>query len=278
MNRINATFKRLAHQNEKALVGFVTAGDPDVSRSLHIIAAMCTAGLDLLELGVPFSDPTADGPVIQRSSGRALAAGAGLAPVLDMIGVLRRRTPIPMVVFSYYNPILAYGAAAFHRDACAAGADGVLVVDLPPEESAELTDGWPDNGLSLIRLTAPTTPPERMRRIAASASGFIYHVSQLGVTGGGGLRPDEIANPLQELRAVTRLPVCVGFGISSPAQVAAVAQIADGVVVGSAFERLIEENLDRPDLPEILAGRVADLKRATRRPAPEEGGPPDGDS
>ncbi len=278
MNRIDATFERLARQNEKALVGFVTAGDPDVSRSLQIITAMCAAGLDLLELGVPFSDPTADGPVIQRSSGRALAAGAGLAPVLDMIAVLRRRTQIPMIVFSYYNPILAYGAAAFHRDACAAGADGVLVVDLPPEESAELTDGWPDNGLSLIRLTAPTTPPERMRRIAASASGFIYHVSQLGVTGGGGLRPDEIANPLHELRAVTRLPVCVGFGISSPAQVAAVARIADGVVVGSAFERLIEENLDRPDLPEILAGRVADLKHATRRPAPEEGGPLDGDS
>ncbi len=274
MNRIDATFERLARQNEKALVGFVTAGDPDVSRSLQIITAMCAAGLDLLELGVPFSDPTADGPVIQRSSGRALAAGAGLAPVLDMVAALRRRTPIPMVVFSYYNPILAYGAAAFHRDARAAGADGVLVVDLPPEESDELTDRWPDNGLRLIRLTAPTTPPERMRRIAAAASGFIYHVSQLGVTGGGGLRPDEIANPLRELRAVTRLPICVGFGISSPAQVTAVARIADGVVVGSAFERLIEENLDRPDLPEILAGRVAELKRATRRSAPEGDGLP----
>ena len=274
MNRIDATFERLARQNEKALVGFVTAGDPDVSRSLQIITAMCAAGLDLLELGVPFSDPTADGPVIQRSSGRALAAGAGLAPVLDMVAALRRRTPIPMVVFSYYNPILAYGAAAFHRAARAAGADGVLVVDLPPEESDELTDGWPDSGLCLIRLTAPTTPPERMRRIAASASGFIYHVSQLGVTGGGGLRPDEIANPLRELRAVTRLPICVGFGISSPAQVAAVARIADGVVVGSAFERLIEENLHRPDLPEILAGRVAELKHATRRSAPEGDGLP----
>lgn len=278
MNRIDATFERLARQNEKALVGFVTAGDPDVGRSLQIITAMCAAGLDLLELGVPFSDPTADGPVIQRSSGRALAAGVGLAAVLDMITVLRRRIQIPMVVFSYYNPILAYGAAAFHRDARAAGADGVLVVDLPPEESAELTDEWPDNGLCLIRLTAPTTPPERMRRIAASASGFIYHVSQLGVTGGGGLRPEEIAGPLRELRAATRLPVCVGFGISSPAQVAAVARIADGVVVGSAFEGLIEENLDRPDLPEILAGRVAELKRATRRPASEGDGGPAGGS
>ncbi len=271
MNRIDATFARLARRNEKALVGFVTAGDPDVGRSLPVVTAMCTAGLDLLELGVPFSDPTADGPVIQRSSARALAAGVGLVQVLDMIAVLRRKTQIPMVVFSYYNPILAYGAAAFHRDARTAGADGLLVVDLPPEESAELTGRWPDNDLCLIRLTSPTTPPERMRRIASSASGFLYHVSQLGVTGGGGLRPEEIARQLHELRAVTRLPICVGFGISSPAQAAAVARIADGVVVGSAFERLIEEHLDRPDLPEILAGRVAELKRATLRPAPVGG-------
>jgi tryptophan synthase alpha chain len=278
MNRIDATFARLARRQEKALVGFVTAGDPDVGRSMQIIAAMCGAGLDLLELGVPFSDPTADGPVIQRSSARARAAGVGLGQVLDMIAVLRRQVEIPMVVFSYYNPIRAYGAAAFHRDARAAGADGVLVVDLPPEESAELTDRWPDSGLCLIRLTAPTTPPERMQRIAASASGFIYHVAQLGVTGGAGLRPEEIADPLRELRAATRLPICVGFGISSPAQVAAVARIADGVVVGSAFERLIEDHLGRPDLPEILAGRVAELKRAAGRPALDGGGPPAGGS
>jgi len=278
MNRIDATFERLAGRNEKALVGFVTAGDPELSQSLRIIAAMCAAGLDLLELGVPFSDPTADGPVIQRSSGRALAAGISLNQVLEMVAALRRKTPIPMVVFSYYNPILAYGAAAFHHDALGAGADGVLVVDLPPEESAELTELWPDNGLCLIRLTSPTTPPERMRRIAASASGFIYHVSQLGVTGSEGLQPVEIAGKLRELRAVTRLPVCVGFGISSPAQVAALAEIADGVVVGSAFEHLIEANIGRPDLPEILAGRVAELKRATRRPAPDGRGLPDGGS
>jgi tryptophan synthase alpha chain len=267
MNRIDAAFKGMADKTEKALVGFVTAGDPDPVQSLALMAAMCESGLDLLELGVPFSDPTADGPVIQRSSGRALAAGVGLAHVLDMIAALRRRTQVPIIVFSYYNPILAYGATAFHRDALNAGADGVLLVDLPPEESAELTDLWPDNGLRLIRLTSPTTPPERMRRIAACASGFIYHVSQLGVTGSGGLRPEDIAGKVRELRAVTRLPVCVGFGISTPAQVAAVARIADGVVIGSAFEALIEENMARPNLPEILAARVAELKRATRRPS-----------
>jgi tryptophan synthase alpha chain len=265
MNRIEATFEKLAGKKEKALVGFVTAGDPDLSRSLRIIAAMCAAGLDLLELGVPFSDPTADGPVIQRSSGRAIAAGIGLAQVLEMVAALRRETQIPLVVFSYYNPVLAYGAVAFHRDARGAGADGLLVVDLPPEESAELTALWPDHGLCLIRLTSPATPPARMRRIAAGASGFIYHVSQLGVTGSGGLRPDETAAKVRELRSVTRLPVCVGFGISTSAQVAAVARIADGVVIGSAFERLIEENIGRPDLPHILAERVTVLKRETRR-------------
>ncbi len=264
MNRIDIAFNDLAQKEEKALVGFLTAGDPDPERSLALITAMCASGLDLLELGVPFSDPTADGPVIQRSSGRALAAGVDLDRVLDLTAALRRRTRIPIILFSYYNPILAHGAAAFHRDALKAGADGVLLVDLPPEESNELTDLWPDNGLCLIRLTSPTTPTERMARIADSANGFIYHVSQLGVTGGEGLCTDGIATKVAELRTVTRLPVCVGFGISTPEQVAAVARIADGVVIGSAFERLIEENLGRSNLPQMLAGRVAELKRATR--------------
>jgi tryptophan synthase alpha chain len=265
MNRIDAVFGRLADRNEKALVGFVTAGDPGPAESLNLISAMCAAGLDLIELGVPYSDPTADGPVIQRSSARALAAGVSLSRVLNMMATLRRRTEIPIVVFSYYNPILVYGARAFHRDALNAGADGVLVVDLPPEESGELTGHWPDNGLRLIRLTTPTTPPERMRRIASSASGFIYHVSMLGVTGGDGLNPADIGGKVRQLRAVTRLPICVGFGISTPEQVAAVCGVCDGVVIGSAFERLIEENIGKPDLPDILAERVAALKRATRR-------------
>ncbi|MGE5257649.1 MAG: tryptophan synthase subunit alpha [Hyphomicrobiales bacterium] len=264
MNRIDAAFEELAVKKEKALVGFVTAGDPDTGRSLELLTAMCAAGLDLLELGVPFSDPTADGPVIQRSSSRALAAGASLGHVLSMIATLRRSTQIPIIVFSYYNPILAYGAEAFHRDALDAGADGVLVVDLPPEESGELTSKWPDQRLCLIRLTTPTTPLERMRRIADSASGFIYHVSKLGVTGSTGLLVENIDRKVQELRSVTRLPICVGFGISTPQDVAAVCGCSDGVVIGSAFERLIEENLGRPNLPDILAGGVAALKRETR--------------
>ena len=264
MNRIDAAFEQLARRKEKALVGFVTAGDPDTERSLELVTAMCAAGLDLLELGVPFSDPTADGPVIQRSSSRALAAGASLDHVLSMIATLRRSTQIPIIVFSYYNPILVHGEAAFHRDALNAGADGVLIVDLPPEESDELTSKWPDCRLCLIRLTTPTTPPERMRRIADSASGFIYHVSKLGVTGSQGLSVENIDRKVQELRAVTRLPICVGFGISTPQEVAALRPHCDGVVIGSAFERLIEENLDRPNLPDLLAGRVVALKLETR--------------
>jgi tryptophan synthase alpha chain len=264
MNRIASTFAALRHRGEKALVGFVTAGDPDPDRSLAVVRAMCAAGLDVLELGVPFSDPTADGPVIQRASARALAAGANLRRTLAMVAALRRESAIPTIVFSYYNPILAYGAGAFHRDALAAGADGLLLVDLPPEESGELTAGWPPEGLALIRLTTPTTPLERMRRIAACASGFIYHVSKLGVTGSDGLDTGSVAAKVRELRTVTPLPVCAGFGISSPADVAAVAAVCDGVVVGSAFERLIEGNLDQPELPDLVAARVAELKAATR--------------
>jgi len=267
MNRIDATFEQLAGKNEKALVGFVTAGDPDLGQSLTLISAMCAAGLDVLELGVPFSDPTADGPVIQRSSSRALAAGTGLSHVLAMIAALRRRTQVPIIVFSYYNPILAYGAAAFHRDALNAGADGVLLVDVPPEESEELTAQWPDERLSLIRLTTPTTPPERMQRIAACASGFIYHVSKMGVTGSQGLPLEEIGRKVRQLRSVTRLPICVGFGISTPQEVGAVARLCDGVVIGSAFERLIEANIGKPNLPDLLAAQVAALKRATRPPS-----------
>ncbi|MCU0562137.1 MAG: tryptophan synthase subunit alpha, partial [Desulfobacterales bacterium] len=183
---------------------------------------------------------------------------------IGMIASIRGFTDIPVIVFSYYNPILAYGAEAFYRDALAAGADGALVVDLPPEESAELTARWPGEELCLIRLSAPTTPPARLKAIAASASGFIYHVSKLGVTGSQGVSVPEVEHQVRALRRVTRLPVCVGFGISTPAQVAAFSAICDGVVVGSAFERLIEENAGRSELPQLLGERAAALKAATR--------------
>ena len=263
MNRIENTFATLKQNNAKALVGFVTAGDPNVDASLELIAAMCDAGLDILELGVPFSDPTADGPVIQRSSARALAAGVTLTNVLEMTRKIREITPIPIILFSYYNPILAFGVKDFHAAARTAGADGVLVVDLPPEDSAELTDCGARNPLPMIRLIAPTTPKERVARIAATAAGFLYLVSKTGVTGSDGLDTSRIHTSVAMVRSVTDLPLCVGFGISTAEDVATIAQVADGIVIGSAFERVIEENQTDPNLPAILAENVRQLKEAT---------------
>ena len=262
MNRIDKTFQRLRQEEGKALIGFVTAGDPTEALSLEIIEAMCGAGLDLLEFGVPFSDPTADGPVIQRASDRARKQGITLERVLEMAAKIRKKTSVPIVVFSYYNPIYILGAERFAREAASAGVDGVLVVDLPPEESDELVSRWPDGALALIRLVAPTTPDARMARISEGAAGFLYLFSKTGVTGSGGLDPGEIRKQVARLRKTTRLPVCVGFGISTADHVAAVAAAADGVVIGSAFEKLIEENLEAPDLPSLLADKVLEFKLA----------------
>jgi tryptophan synthase alpha chain len=265
MNRIARVFNEMQKKGEKALVGFVTAGDPMVETSMAIIQAMCAAGLDLLELGVPFSDPTADGPVIQRSSARALKAGVNLSRVLEMARELRRTTEVPIVLFSYYNPILSYGLSRFYTDARAADVDGVLVVDLPPEESAEMTSEWAGQELALIRLVAPTTPPERMAAIAEKASGFLYLVSMTGVTGSKGLDLEEVSEVVGRLRSRAQgIPICVGFGISNPEQVRAVGALADGVVVGSAFERLIEEHLDDPTLIELMGETVRKLKAPIR--------------
>ncbi|MEW5736480.1 MAG: tryptophan synthase subunit alpha [Thermodesulfobacteriota bacterium] len=264
MSAISKKFNELRGKGEKALVGFVTAGDPDFPRSHSVIAAMCRAGVDILELGVPFSDPTADGPVIQRSSKRSLDGGANLAKVLDLSREIRKEFSLPIVLFSYYNPILAYGAKRFYEDARAAGADGLLVVDLPVEESEELTSVWPGQDLDLIRLVAPTTPPERMKMIAEKASGFLYLVSMTGVTGSAGLDREVVEKTAAELRAVTALPICVGFGVSTPAHIAELRGLCDGVVVGSAFERLIESNLDDARLADKVFAYTETLKAATR--------------
>lgn len=258
------TFKRLKDKNEKALVAFITAGDPDMETSISIISAMCRNGVDILELGVPFSDPTADGPVIQRSSGRALKTGMRLGSVIEMTRRIRQNTDVPIILFSYYNPIMAYGIDRFDADALDAGADGVLVVDLPPEESEELTGHWTGNDFSLIRLVAPTTPRERMEILARHAEGFLYMVSMTGVTGSGGLDIVQISQCVDMLKKSANVPICVGFGISTPAEVAAVSAVADGVVIGSAFECTIEENLNNPDLASIIGKQTASYKKATR--------------
>jgi tryptophan synthase alpha chain len=263
MNRIDTTFTALKEKGESALVGFVTAGDPDYSKSLDIVKTMCASGLDVLELGIPFSDPTADGPVIQRSSARSLENRTNLASVMAMTRELRKETDIPIILFSYYNPILAYGPVAFYDQAVAAGADGALVVDLPPQESHEMTELWAGNKLSLIRLVAPTTPRDRMVYIAETATGFLYLVSKTGVTGSEGLDFTEVAANTAALKSISSLPVCVGFGISTPEDVAAIAATADGVVIGSAFEKIIEDNLENPDLVTIMGATVKGLKAAT---------------
>lgn len=264
MDRLKRTFESLAKKGEKALVGFVTAGDPDMETSLEIIRKMCDGGLDILELGVPFSDPTADGPVIQRSSARALKKGMTLEDVLDMTGKIREFSDIPIILFSYYNPVFAFGAKQFYTNALEKGADGVLIVDLPPEESEEMTGVWDGNELSLIRLIAPTTPVERMKTIADAASGFLYMVSKTGVTGSDGLDTSSIEFYVKKLRTVTHLPICVGFGISTPEDVRAISKMADGIVIGSAFERLIENHLNDKDLPALLGNQTHLYKGATR--------------
>jgi len=264
MNRIERKFEELKRNDEKALIGFVTAGDPDLERSFQIISAMCAAGLDILELGIPFSDPTADGPAIQRSSARALARQVNLPAVLGLVRRLREETSIPIILFGYYNPILQYRVDKFLTDARASGADGVLVVDLPPEESAELNDGRQEAQFPLIRLIAPTTPQARMRGIAATAHGFVYLISKTGVTGSHGLDLDDIAARTAAVKAATDLPVCVGFGISTAADVRTIASMADGVVIGSAFEQTIEDNLDNSNLAATLAEQVRNFKLATR--------------
>ncbi|MBA3036236.1 MAG: tryptophan synthase subunit alpha [Desulfobacterium sp.] len=262
--RIDKTFEELKQKKEKALVGFLSAGDPDLNTSLKIIESMCAAGLDIIELGIPFSDPTADGPVIQRSSARALKKGITIKTVLEMTRKIRTYSDIPIILFSYYNPIHSYGAKAFYNDSVSSGADGVLVVDLPPEESDEMTSKWPGNELALIRLIAPTTPIERMKKIAQESSGFLYLVSKTGVTGSAGLDTQEVTVNSRLLGSITNLPICVGFGISEPEDVRKIAPDVDGIVVGSAFERIIEENLNNPNLDQILGEKVSKLKAATK--------------
>lgn len=265
MSRISELFEKLGKRHEKALVGFVTAGDPDFDRSLEIVLAMCRSGVDILELGVPFSDPTADGPVIQKASQRALKSGMTLLRVLELASEVRKQSDIPMVLFSYYNPLFKFGASKIYRAAVEAGMDGMLVVDLPPEEAREFLDEWQGNDLDFIRLVAPTTPSARISAIVKDASGFIYLISKTGVTGSEGVDYDEVSRMVRQVKEHTDLPVCVGFGISRPDQVKAISSIADGVVIGSAFVKTIEEGLaSGADIPNLIAAQTRKYKEAQR--------------
>lgn len=260
--RIEARFRALKKEGRKALVAYLTAGDPDLETTEKLVPALEAAGVDILEIGVPFSDPTADGPVIQAASQRALKEGATLEKILAMIAALRRTSDIPIVLFGYYNPILSYGPEAFAAAAAAAGVDGLLVVDLPPEEAGELRPFTDRSGLAFITLIAPTTDPKRARKILRSAAGFVYFISVTGVTGTVAPRSEEIRRNLKRIKEMTTLPITVGFGITTPEQAAAIAPLADGVVVGSALVRLIAEGAESGALAPAVFAFAAKLRRA----------------
>jgi tryptophan synthase alpha chain len=263
-NRITHRFQKLATDGQKGFVAYITAGDPDFDATLAISLALEGAGVDILELGIPFSDPLADGPTIQAASGRALAAGMTVRRALELVRAIRAKSEMPLVLFTYLNPIYSYGFEKFLTDATDAGADGLLILDLPPEEAAQNAELVAAGGLDPIRLIAPTTPPERMAKIAPTGRGFIYYVSREGVTGEQASLSDTIAPQVAELRTHTPLPIAVGFGISTPAQSAAVARNADAVVVGSAIVRRIAENATAPDLADRIADFVRPLVQAAR--------------
>ena len=262
--RIAAKFRELRGRDEAALIPFIEAGDPDLATTRRLVLELEARGADLIELGVPFSDPMADGPANQRAAARGLAAGATLPAILSMVTELRRETQIPLVLFGYYNPILHYGCERLCADAARAGIDGILVVDLPPEEAAELRRPAEGAGIDLICLLAPTTPLARSRMIARSASGFLYYVSVAGVTGARGSLALDLPGNVRDLRTVTDLPIGVGFGISTPAQAREVATFADAVVVGSAITQLIEAHAHSANLVEVVGEFAGALKEAAR--------------
>ena len=255
-NRIDQLFTNLARTKRKALIAYLVAGDPDLESTARIVPALAEAGADLVELGVPFSDPLADGVVNQLGCQRALDSGTTLPKVLELVARLRRdKCDLPLVLFTYYNPVFAYGREKFEKDAARAGADGLLLLDLPPEEADR--DLPPSDHLRRIVLVAPTTPESRLKAITRNASGFVYYVSREGVTGMQKSLPTTLSERVSLLKKTTPLPVCVGFGISNPEQAGQVARLADGVVVGSAIVDRIGKLGRNPN----LASEVGSLLR-----------------
>ena len=259
-NRIDRKFSDLKAQGRKGFIAYIAAGDPSLAATKSLALAFEKAGVDILELGVPFSDPLADGIVNQLAAQRALEAGATVHGVLDMVRAIRKESEIPIVLYTYVNPVYKYGFAKFHGDAAEAGVDGLLILDLPPEEDREeFTNAA---GLKRIRLIAPTTPPERMREITAKADGFIYYVSREGVTGEQTSVATSLAGQVAEIRKSTKLPIAVGFGVSNPDHVREIALSADAVVVGSAIVKRIAEHGRDADLVSRVVGFIQPLINA----------------
>jgi len=262
MNRIDATFAKLRKAKKTAFIPFVTAGDPDLATTEKFVLAFEQAGADIMELGVPFSDPMADGPTIQAASQRALKKHINLKKILGAVRNIRRRSQLPVALMTYYNPVFHYGLGRFVKDAKAAGVDGLVVPDLPPEEAGDLLKFSRKAGLSVVFFAAPTTTNQRLRKVVKAATGFVYYVSLTGVTGARKSLPADLIKNVRRVKAATSKPVCVGFGISTPQQVKAVGAVADGVIVASAIIKEIEKNAKRRDLVPLTARYVASLARA----------------
>ncbi len=268
--RIDRRFAELKEQGRAALVTFLTAGDPDPETSLAILRAIPAAGADVVELGMPFTDPMADGPAIQMSSQRALKAGQTLKKTLDMVRAFRQGDDAtPLVLMGYYNPIYIYGVDRFLRDAKSAGVDGLIVVDLPPEEDAELCLPALKAGVNFIRLATPTTDDKRLLAVLANTSGFVYYVSITGITGTATPDPGKVAAAVARIKRHTSLPVAAGFGVRTAEQAAVIASGADGVVVGSALVNALKGSLDRDDKATaktvtVVINLVAELARGVR--------------
>lgn len=243
--RIDRTFERLRQEGRPGLVTFVMAGDPDLQTSLEIVQALPAAGADLIEIGMPFSDPMADGPAIQKAGQRALKAGQTLAATLSMVEAFRTHdSDTPIVLMGYFNPIYSMGVDAFLERAVAAGVDGLIIVDLPPEADEELCLPALAAGIQFIRLTAPTTDEKRLPQVLKNTAGFVYYVSITGITGSAAPDPAKVASSVARIRASTSLPIAVGFGVRTGEQAAAIGKASDAVVVGSAIVSVIEESLD----------------------------------
>ena len=271
MNRIDRMFSQLRKRGESALIPFITTGDPDVATTEALVLEMERQGADLIELGLPFSDPLADGPTIQAASNRALANEINARVLFDMVKRLRQKTDIPLVLMGYCNPLFQYGIEEFARDAAEAGIDGTIIPDLPVDEASQWGRAAREHGICNIFLVAPNTPDARMKKIAKASKGFIYYVSVTGITGARSELPPELSQGLKHVREITSKPVAVGFGISEPAQVRMLSEVADGIIVGSAIVRIIEKNLVEtgsgfsagPATVKSVGEFVSSLKQAT---------------
>ena len=267
MGRIGERFASLRARGQRALIPFITAGDPDLATTESLVLALAQAGADLIEIGIPFSDPLGDGPVIQRANERALRSGTSLRRVLELVKTLRPQIQVPLVLMGYTNPILAMGEKKFAESAAAVGVDGVIVIDLPPEEGETLFDALTGAGVDTVLLAAPTTQPPRLAMLAARTRGFLYYVSLTGVTGARSQLALGIEESVRRVRASSDVPVCVGFGVSKPEHVREVGRFADGVAVGSALIEEIQRAGPGPAAVDAAARFVAGLKAPLRAPA-----------